>query len=186
MPILDREIDLYPDDLLDHEPGSDPEQAWWAVYTRSRHEKELMRRLLKMHIGFYAPTISKRYKSPAGRVRNSFIPLFANYVFLHGSINDRYDAFTTNCVSTIREIPNPKELLHELRQIRDLINLQIPLLPESRIQPGQRVRVKSGRLKGIEGTVLRRDRELRLLVAVNFIQQGASLLLDDCELEVVS
>lgn len=185
MPILDRETDLYPDDLLEREPGSDPDQVWWSVYTRSRHEKELMRRLLKMHISFYSPTISKRYKSPSGRLRNSFIPLFSNYVFLFGSINDRYDALTTNCVSTIHEIPDQSQLIHDLRQIRDLINLQVPLLPETRIQPGQRVRVRSGRLKGMEGTVLRREGEVRLLVAVNFIQQGASILLDDCELEVI-
>ena len=45
------------------------------------------------------------------------------------------------------------------------------------------VRVKQGMFAGFEGTILRRDGEARLLVAVNFMQQGASVVVDDCLLE---
>ena len=37
MPILEREIDVYPDDLLTSvQPSLNEESHWWAVYTRSR------------------------------------------------------------------------------------------------------------------------------------------------------
>jgi hypothetical protein len=51
--------------------------------------------------------------------------------------------------------------------------------------PGQHVRVKVGLLKGLEGTVICRRQLTRLLVAVNFLQQGASIEVDDCLLEPV-
>ena len=62
---------------------------------------------------------------------------------------------------------------------------EVPLTPESYLEPGQRVRVKTGRFKGFEGTIIRRENEQRLLVAVNFLQQGASLLVEDFEVELI-
>jgi transcriptional antiterminator RfaH len=77
------------------------------------------------------------------------------------------------------------ELLSDLRQIRDLIATDAPLAPETRIEPGQRVRVKTGPFKGFEGTVLRRENQIRLLVSVRYMGQGASVALDDCQLDAI-
>jgi hypothetical protein len=43
--------------------------------------------------------------------------------------------------------------------------------------------VRSGMFKGVEGVVIRREGKTRLLVAVNFLEQGASVLLEDCQFE---
>ena len=43
--------------------------------------------------------------------------------------------------------------------------------------------VRSGPFMGFEGVIVRRGRETGLFVAVNFLQQGASVLLDDCQVE---
>jgi transcription antitermination factor NusG len=82
-------------------------------------------------------------------------------------------------------VPNPGELIEDLRQIRDLILTNAPLAPELRIEPGQKVRVKSGVFKGFEGIVIRRENEIRLLISVRYMGRGASVALDDCQLEVV-
>ena len=186
MPILSRETDIYPATLLDYASLESNDSArWWAIYTLSRREKELMRRLLAMEIPFYGPLIPKRSKSPSGRVRTAYLPLFTNYVFLYGDEHARYTAMTTNCVSRYVEVVDGVELTRDLRQFRDLIAMEVPLTPESSLQPGQRVRVKTGRFKGFEGTIIRRENEERLLVAVNFLQQGASLLVEDFEVEQI-
>ncbi len=52
-------------------------------------------------------------------------------------------------------------------------------------RPGDKVRVKHGALMGLEGTVLVRRGVTRLLVSVNFMQQGASVEVDDYLLERV-
>jgi len=71
----------------------------------------------------------------------------------------------------------------DLDQIQRLIETGEPLSPESLLVPGDVVRVKNGSFAGFEGTVVHRQNETRLLVAVNFMQQGASVLLQDCQLE---
>jgi len=182
MPILPQEPDLFPDSLLDAEPMTDDGPAsWWAVYTMARREKELMRRLRAMGIAHYGPLIQRKSKSPQGRVRSSFVPLFAGYVFLCGSETDRHQALTTNCISRCLAVVDGPQLTHDLKQIYRLIASGKPVSPESRIQPGMRVRIRSGPLVGIEGVVVKRRGGDRLLVAVSFIQQGASVELEDFE-----
>lgn len=182
VPILSKELDIYPLDLFERCRTTDIGPAW-ALYTISRREKDLMRKLVEMELPFYGPVVPKRYKSPGGRLRTSYVPLFSNYVFLFGDDEARYRSMTTNCVSQYVTVPNPAELIRDLKQFHDLIGLDAALTPEARIEAGTRVRVKTGRFRGFEGTVLRRENELRLLVSVNFLQSGASLLLEDCEVE---
>lgn len=184
MPILAREQDVHPIDLLDRFVDGDlDEHRWWALYTLSRREKELMRRLRARDIAFYGPLVSRRHRSPAGRVRVSHIPLFPNYVFICGSEFHRYEALTTGCVCRDIEVVDGIGLASDLRQINRLIETGCPLTPESRLQEGTPVRVLSGHFTGFEGTVIRRENQTRLLVAVRFTRQGASVLLDDCQLE---
>lgn len=191
MPILARESDIFPEQLLEPAEGMRADVGlaetgpWWALYTLPRREKELMRRLRAWQVPFYSPIIETRRQSPQGRVRKSYLPLFAGYVFLCGNEEQRYRAMTSNCVSRCLVVPDAKRLVEDLRQIRRLILADVPLTPESRIQPGAPVRVRSGSLMGVEGVVVRRENQQRLLVAVSFLQQGASLLLDDFQVEAI-
>ncbi|WP_164103389.1 transcription termination/antitermination protein NusG [Candidatus Laterigemmans baculatus] len=180
MPILPAETDLFPDDLLEQPAGAAP---WWAMYTRSRQEKQLMRRLLQLEVGFYCPTISRRYRSPAGRVRTTHLPLFPNYVFVRGDNEARYEAVSTGTISRCLEVEDADLLVADLAQIRRLIATGEPLTPEARFEPGARVRVRNGQFAGFEGIVLKRHGETRLLIDVRFMNQGASVLLDDCQVD---
>ena len=189
MPILPREQDVFPADLLS---GMDEWQFdncrhsnWWVLYTLSRREKELMRRLKTLDIPFYGPLIPKKTRSPNGRVRTSFVPLFPGYVFIHGQEEQRHIALTTNCVSRSITVDDSGGLVADLRQIYRLIESNTPLTMESRIQPGQLVRVISGPLLGMEGMVVERRGVDRLLVSVGFLQQGASIAIDDFQVEAI-
>jgi len=184
MPILAHEPDLFPDDLLEREFRPEQTEAcWWALYTRSRCEKELMRRLRAFEIPYYGPTIERRTRMPKGRICTSHVPLFANYVFMYGDESQRYTALTTNCISRDLVVVEGVQLVTDLRQLRHLIMSGAPIQPEAKLEPGMRVRVRSGPLVGQEGTVLRRHGETRLLVAVKFLQQGATVQVDECDLE---
>jgi len=183
MPLLSAEPDVFPPTLFDDSRERDGN--WWALYTLSRQEKQLCRRLLAQETAFYSPTVSRRYRSPGGRARTSHVPLFPNYVFVYGGEQDRYAAVRTGCVSRCLPVAEPESLLLELRQIRQLITAGIPLTPEDQLQPGMLVRVKHGPFQGVQGQVVERRGETRLVVAVNFIQRGASLELGDWEFEPV-
>jgi transcriptional antiterminator RfaH len=180
MPILAAEPTLFPQALLDEATAG---EDWWVLYSLSRHEKQLCRRLHGAGLGYFCPTVAKRYRSPGGRARTSYLPLFPNYVFLQGDELARYGAVSTGYVSRCLKVADPAEFLRELRQLRQLIELGVPMTPEDLLQPGMPVRVKAGPLKGVEGRVLERRGTRRLLVQVNFIQRGASMDLGDYELE---
>ena len=211
MPILPQEQDIWPLDLLgsdlvsieshtevettapdqrsaaENTSDADPDDPsnWWALYTLARFEKKLMRQLLDEQIPFFGPTIACRRRSPQGRIRVTYEPLFPNYVFIRGNQETRYQAVCTGSVSRWMPVPNPFELVTDLRQVRQLILTGAPLAPERRLEPGQKVRVKSGAFKGFEGTIIRREKEVRLLVYVRYMGQGASVALDDCQLEAL-
>lgn len=155
------------------------------LYTKSRQEKQLMRRLHRSGVPHYGPQIEHRRRSPNGRVRTSYAPLFANYVFLCGTEEHRYQAICTGCVQKATEITDVAPLVSDLIQISNLVSLQVPLSVEGRLSPGQNVRVKNGAFAGYEGTVIRRDQETRLLVSVRFMDQGVSVKLDDCQLDLL-
>ena len=186
MPILPRQRDLFPADLFEGESVAGfapPSAAWVAFYTLARREKDLMRRLEALEITFYSPLVSRRLPSAGGRVRTSWVPLFPGYVFSLVDDDQRRAALATNTISRWLSVPDQRMLESDLRSIKRLIDTEMPLTPEARLEPGQVVRVRSGPLRGMEGTVVGRKGEQRLVVAVHFLNQGASIELEDVDLE---
>lgn len=182
MPILKEETSMYPETLLDAAPEETANRRWLAIYTKARQEKSLARELLKYQVPFYLPLVRKTSVA-RGRKRTSLMPLFGGYVFLFGSEEERVRALTTNRISRVLPVEDPDQLVFDLRQLRQLIAANAPLTVESRMGPGQRVRVRQGAFAGLEGTVLKRRGETRLLVSINFLQQGASVEIDDFMLD---
>jgi transcriptional antiterminator RfaH len=138
--------------------------------------------LLRYRLPFYLPLVPKDNFIRGKPVRSS-IPLFAGYVFLFGSEDERVRALTTNRVSRVLAVDDQDQLHRDLRQIHRLIESNAPLTTERRLAAGQRVRVKAGAMAGLEGTVVSRRGGHRLLIAVHFLQQGASVAIDDFKLE---
>jgi transcription antitermination factor NusG len=182
MPILKEEPSLFPETLLEEAPQEVPGRRWFAFYTKARQEKSLAREILKQQIPFYLPLI-KKISVVRNRRRTSLVPLFGGYLFVFGAEEERVRCLTTNRVSRILAVEQPEQLVFDLRQFRRLIAANAPLTIESRLAPGRRVRVRQGAFAGLEGTVLKRRGETRLLVAINFLQQGASFEIDDFLLE---
>ena len=184
MPILAAEPDCYPQNLLDESPAGSGDRRWWAVYTKSRQEKSLARQLYGMTVPYYLPLVSKTTRV-AGRKVESHLPVFGGYLFLYGSDEERIQALTTNRISRILSVPDTEQMTSDLRHVRSLIVAGAPLTVESRLQPGQRVRIKSGALMGLEGMILNRRGETRLLIAVHYLQQGVSVQIDDYMVEPI-
>lgn len=187
MPILEKETCVYPDGLFEdtrYSPGVSDRQ-WWAIFTKSRQEKALARDLERFEIPFFLPLVAQ-----PNNIRNrhveAYIPLFSGYVFMFGCEDDRIRSLTTNRVSTVLDVPDQLQLRDDLLNLNHLIEIDAPLTIERRLEPGRRVRIKSGPMKGIEGIVTqRRGGKRRLLVAVEFLQHGVSVEIDDFMVEPV-
>jgi len=191
MPILPRQRDIFPAGLLDdrktgcHDAVGQGPVSWIAFYTLSRREKDLMRKLEAAGIPFYAPLVKRRLRSPGGRTRLSHVPLFPGYVFSLVDDAGRRAALATNTVARWLPIPDPGGLVADLRAIKRLIDADRPLTPEALLETGQPVRVRGGPLQGMEGVVVKRKGGQRLVVAVRFLNQGASIELEDVDVERV-
>lgn len=187
MPILAKEPELFPDDLLECTESPLAELPWFVIYTISRREKDLVRRLRKMEIAHYCPLAPHRTKSPQGRVRTSYQPLFSGYVFVRGTQEDRYETIATGCVSKCIAVEEPERLITDLRQIRYLATHGQDLKAELRPVVGQRARIVRGPLKDRElvGTITSVNSQFRLTVMVNFLQQGASITVDEADVELL-
>ena len=184
MPILAREPDMFPDNLLDEAIPSPEGTDWYAIHTLSRREKELMRRLRSAKISHYCPLAETRKRSPAGRIRTSYLPLFHGYVFVRGKEEDRYLTVATGCVANCLEVTDSAELITDLRRIRLLNHEGADIRPEPKPMIGRRAIVISGPMTGVQGTVTETLSQHRLTVMVNFMQQGASVRIDEADVEL--
>jgi transcriptional antiterminator RfaH len=175
---------IYPEGLLEGLASQPPDRRWWVLYTRVHQEKAIARQLRALGVPYYLPLVEKA-NVWRGRRFVSRVPVFAGYVFLFGSEEERVTSLTTNRVSRVLVVDDLTQLTEDLRQLERLIASGAPLTIERRLSPGDRVRVRSGPLAGLEGTVLKRHGATRLLVAVNLLQQGASVDIDACQLEPI-
>lgn len=173
---------LYPVDLFEKASELSLDRAWWVVYTKSRQEKVFSRHLFVHRIPHCVPLIEK-HSICCGRRHSTQIPLFPGYVFMLGSEQERVCSLTSNRVSRILAVADPVRLRVDLERILRLIRTGAPLTAEQRLGPGHRVRVRYGALAGIEGTVDVRCGKTRLIISITFLHQGASVEIDDFNLE---
>jgi len=184
MPILAAEPSVYPDNLLDELAVLDEERRWWVIYTHARQEKALARQLYALGVHFYLPLIPK-VSMIGGRRVKSLLPLFNSYIFIFADDSERIQACATQRVAHLFAPSNVQSMTRDLRNVRALIDSGVPLTVEARLLPGQRVRVKHGALLGVEGVIESRRGGDRLVVAVEFLQQGVSILISDFQLEPI-
>jgi transcriptional antiterminator RfaH len=184
MAAVSENIGLYPHDLLESAGEDSPERRWWVVYTKSRQEKVFCRQLMGLEVPHYLPLV-KKISYCRGRRISAQVPLFSGYVFMHGADEDRALSLTTNRISQILPVTDGARLRYDLRQISRLIASGAPVTVEQRLAPGRRVRIRQGALAGLEGTILERRGGRRLFVAVDLLQQGASIDLEDFRLEPI-
>lgn len=175
MPLLPLEPFVYPPDLLTtHGPTPEAKRKWWVLHTRPRAEKVLARKLLALRQEFFLPLYQKRLQIRS-RSLTSYVPLFPSYVFLQGDETARLEALRTNQIIHVLPVPEGERLQTDLAKIYQLMECGAPVAPEDRLQPGMAVVLTSGPLTGIQGKIIRRNRHLRFVIEVDFIQRGASV-----------
>ncbi|KKL21894.1 hypothetical protein LCGC14_2440880 [marine sediment metagenome] len=154
--------------------------TWWVAHTKARFEKAFAWDMHRKGIGYFLPMI-ERVRVSGGRKRWGMAPLFPSYVFICGSVEDRYTAMTTNRLCQTIEVPDQPGLAEELRFFEQALAGEAELDPYPFAVVGRRCRVIAGPMIGLEGTVVRRDKLARLVLEVSVLGQRASLEID-CDL----
>ncbi len=187
MPILPNEPDCHPANLWDHSDSllNQGEAVWWCLHTKPRQEKATARDLRNQEIVYYLPQVLKESRTPQGRAIQSIVPLFPGYVFLNGDVNDRLNALRGHRLVNILEVVDQQALTHDLRQIHTMLSSGLSIFPEPAVPVGARVRIVTGPLTGIVGTVIRRGKRDQFIAMVNFLGRGAMVDLQDWQVERV-
>jgi len=183
MPILPAEPDLHPASLWEGGGNGAPDERWWCLHTKPRQEKALARFLRTQNISYYLPQVVKVDRTPQGRKIRSVVPLFNSYLFLLGDDFARVEALRSNRLANVLEIVDQGTLIKDLRQVYQMLSSGLTVVPEPVMPVGARVRIKTGPLMGIEGTVIRRGKRDEFVAVVQFLGRGATVELEDWQVE---
>ncbi len=158
------------------------EGTWWVAHTRSRFEKAFASDLLAREINYFLPLI-RQVRLYGKKKKRVIVPLFSGYVFFCGSDIDRYEAMTTNRLCQTIDVTDQQALAEQLSAIETALESGAGIDPYPHAAVGNRCRVRSGPFQGLEGVVIQRNDETRLILEVDMLGQGASLEIDAALLE---
>ena len=169
-------------DLGDHEGALQPltEACWYAVRTRSRHEKRV-REQLDGHpeIEVFLP-LWERWSRWKDRRKKIQFPLFPGYCFTRFRYADRLRVLKTFGVVGLVGIRGQAEPIPEaeIDAIRRLVESSFRYDPHPFLTEGAEVEVIRGPLMGVRGRLLRKDRTARLVLSVTLIHQSVVVEVD--------
>jgi transcription antitermination factor NusG len=152
---------------------------WYAVYTYPRHEKAVKEQLESKSVEAFLPTFvsENRWKDRRVQVHT---PLFPGYVFIRINLSERGKVFATPGAIRILSIngaPAPIDDM-EIEAVRLCMERGVSLQPCTLLEVGDRVRVRSGVLEGLEGLVSRCKDERRLIIPLSLINQSVAFEID--------
>jgi transcription antitermination factor NusG len=157
---------------------------WFAAYTNSHHEKSVASRLAERHIESFLPLYAARHRWKNRCEMNLDLPLFPNYVFVHIHPRERI---------RILEVPGVLSLVGFGRTLAPLPDFEIEALRcglgRHRIEPhpylviGERVRIKAGTMIGLEGVLVRKKNNFRVVLALDAIMRCIAVEIDAEDVE---
>lgn len=176
-----RDFSAGPSPLQRHETGADradsaSERRWYAVFTVPQNEKSAARHLSLRNVESFLPTYrAVRVWKNRQRVQ-LVLPLFPSYVFARIGRHERGTVLGSpgvlHIVGNTREpLPVPDATIEFLRS--DLCASSIE--PYRELVVGQKVRIRSGAMRGLQGVLVRKNSNLRFVLTIDLINQHAAV-----------
>lgn len=169
-------------------PGASEGAAWYAVQTRSRHEKKVADEIADKGIPAFLPLVTRLHEW-SDRHKQVQLPLFPGYVFVHtgAEANARVSVLRTPGVAGFvgsggRGTPIPEKQIEDIRLILDR---KIPFEEYPFVEVNQRVRIRGGSLDGVEGTLVAKNSDQSLMVSIDLIKRSILVRVSGYELERV-
>jgi len=160
--------------------------AWCAIYTRHQHEKAIAQTLSAKGLEVFLPlyNATRRWKD---RTMHLSLPLFPCYLFLRGMEERRLEVVTTPGIVSILGINGEAAAIpeSEIESVRKVIEWGNRVEPHPFPRCGDRVRVISGALQGLEGILVRKKNLYRLVLSVEMLERSAAVEVDVSAVERV-
>jgi transcription antitermination factor NusG len=157
------------------EPGS----SWYGVQTKPRFEKVTCTALTNKGFSTYLP-LTKSRRQWSDRIAEIESPLFPGYVFCRFDPTYRLPIVTTLGVLGIvgaGRIPEPIPE-EEIDAIKTVVRSGLIAEPWVYLREGDKVRIFAGALEGLEGLLVRKKSEFRVVVSVHLLQRSVAVEVD--------
>ena len=150
--------------------------SWYALQVRTRLEKTAANYLGNQGYEEYLPLYKSR-RSWSDRTKTLELPLFPGYTFCRFNVERRLPILLAPGVLSIVGFGKIPVAIsdEEILAIQTITASKLQYGPWPDVREGQRVRVERGALAGLEGTVVRVQSDLRLIVALPLIQRSVSV-----------
>ena len=162
--------------------------SWYAIQTRSRHERVVAHQLQIRGVTQYLPTVTEVHRW-SDRRKQVEVPLFAGYLFVQLPACNQNRVQVLHTPGVLRFVgsePGGSVIPDDqLESIRALVDRDVPWAAHPFLKSGQRVRVRGGSLDGLEGIFMRRSGEDSLIISIDAIQRSLCVSIQGYELEVL-
>ena len=157
---------------------------WHAIFTRHQHEKSVASSLSSKGYEVYLPL----YLSPRrwqDRTKQLWLPLFPGYVFIREGMDRQFQIVTTPGVIQVVGWGGRPAIVpqHQLNAVRRIIESCHSVEPRPYFKCGDRVRVKTGPLMGLEGILERKKGISHLVVSMEMLGRSAAVEIDAMNVE---
>jgi transcriptional antiterminator NusG len=156
---------------------------WYAIWTRSHAEQLVADQLLAKGLNVFLPKMS--IWSRRGGVRHVIqVPMFSGYMFLKEAVDKSTYIEVMRARGVVRVLGERWDRLspisdREIEALQRVLDAELPVTPHSYLQEGQRVRITSGPLKGVEGYLAERRLDKGILVlSVDLLQRSVAVQVD--------
>lgn len=172
--------------MISQKAASEMEEqhAWWVLYTRHQHEKVVAEMLSAKGFEVFLP-LYESLRHWKDRTKKLSLPLFPCYVFVRGGLDRRLQAVTTPGVHMILSngerialIPN-----EEIGAIQRAVEEPTRVEPHPFLNCGERIRVTRGCLEGVEGVLIRKKSQYRLVLSLDMLARSVAVEIDASDVQ---
>src|SRR5271154_5195386 len=160
---------------------------WFALQVRTRYEAGVADQLSRQGYDRFLPRYKLR-KRWSDRIKEVDAPLFPGYLFCRFNPQDRLPILKTPGVIQIVGFKTGPAVVDEaeIRSIQTLVAAGVPHQPWPFLAAGDRVRIESGPLLGLEGILIDVKRSHRLVLSVTLLQRSVAVEIDSALVAAVS
>ncbi|HPA19183.1 MAG TPA: hypothetical protein PLU30_15660 [Verrucomicrobiae bacterium] len=158
---------------------------WWVIHTRPRCEKKMDEWFQRARCPRHLPVRPslRIYKSKRVTFEK---PLFPGYAFGAFAPLERQAVFRSDYAAGILAVVDQTLFLHQMGAIQSALEAGAPLEDHPFLAEGQRVRITTGRFRGIEGIIARFRNRTRVCLSVDMLQRAVALEVDAAMLAVAN
>lgn len=161
-------------------------KMWFAVFTMPRHEKRVEEHFQIRGIESFLPLYEKKSQWKNGLKKVLKLPLFSNYIFVNIDNGSHMPVLTVPGVVSVvgsrrEKLPISNSYIETLREGLQHGKIE----PHDYLTQGAKVRIRSGAMAGMEGWLLRKKNNCRVVLTLETIMRSISVEVEMNDIEPI-